>query len=71
MREIELSHTDLTLILTDVCGYRHVLHAGGLHLWLWPTHCEYYNTAQANDHEGTLRVVLAAVPYVYAVVTEC
>lgn len=70
MREIELSYVDLTLLLTDVCGYRHGLHVGGLHLWLWPTHCEYHNTAQVNDHEGTLGVVLATVLYVYVVVTE-
>lgn len=70
MREIELSHADLALILTDVRGYRHGLHAGGLHLWFWPTHCEYHNTAQVNDHESTLGVILAAALYVYVVVTD-
>lgn len=29
-----------------------------------------HNTAQVNDHEGTLGVVLATVLYVYVVVTE-
>lgn len=71
MREIELSHADLTFLLTGVCGYRHGFHARGLHLWLWSTHCEYHKTEQVNDHEGMSGVVFAAVLYVYVVVTEC
>jgi hypothetical protein len=44
MREIKLSHTGLTLLSPDICGYRHGLHAGGLCLWLWSTHRESHST---------------------------
>lgn len=45
MREIELPYSDLTLLSTDVCGYRYGLHASVLCIWLWSTHREYHSTA--------------------------